>query len=148
MRLVAQGRARDNLNLLAMSPKESEEYSDYLIKLKSEWQGKVDLRLGIPLSNGEDGHVCTAGHEKLVIRYDGMVYPCEAYKYKDYIVNPRASGELSLCGTQMLYDLKDIAYPSNIKEHSIKWIYNNSDFLKYIKLNSSYIIENYFSKNC
>jgi MoaA/NifB/PqqE/SkfB family radical SAM enzyme len=41
------------------------------------FSGKI--RIGIPL-NGKISHLCTAGTEKLDIRYDGIILPCPAFK--------------------------------------------------------------------
>lgn len=40
------------------------------------------LRVGIPLLS-DDKHKCTAGLDKLFIKYDGTVLPCPAFKEYD-----------------------------------------------------------------
>ena len=40
------------------------------------------IRIGIPLIKN-DAHLCTAGLDKLVIKYDGTVLPCPAFKEYD-----------------------------------------------------------------
>lgn len=46
-------------------------------KCKKYYTGNI--RIGIPL-NGAIAHLCTAGTEKLDIKYDGTVLPCPAFK--------------------------------------------------------------------
>ena len=43
---------------------------------------KGNIRIGIPLIKN-DVHLCTAGFDKLVIKYDGAVLPCPAFKEYD-----------------------------------------------------------------
>ena len=50
----------------------------YILKKEKEhYSGNI--RIGIPL-NGKISHLCTAGTEKLDIKYDGTVLPCPAFK--------------------------------------------------------------------
>jgi len=37
------------------------------------------IKIGIPLMS-ENQHICTAGYDKVVIRYDGQILPCPAFK--------------------------------------------------------------------
>ena len=43
---------------------------------------KGNIRVGIPLQ-GNDQHKCNAGISKMVIKYDGLVLPCPAFKEYD-----------------------------------------------------------------
>lgn len=47
--------------------------------LEERWIFKGNIRVGIPLL-GNVQHLCTAGTEKLDIKYDGTVLPCPAFK--------------------------------------------------------------------
>ena len=66
LNFVPQGRGRVNESILSLS--------------EDEFKGK--LRVGIHLQE-EDTHKCTAGLSKLVIKYDGTVLPCAAFKEYD-----------------------------------------------------------------
>ena len=77
LNFVPQGRGRKNKKELMLSDEELKEFSIILNKAKEKFSGNV--RIGIPL-NGKIAHLCTAGTEKLDIRYDGVVLPCPAFK--------------------------------------------------------------------
>ena len=77
LNFVPQGRGRDNKEELMLNEKELKEFSEILKKEKERYSGKI--RIGIPL-NGRISHLCTAGTEKLVIKYDGTIRPCPAFK--------------------------------------------------------------------
>lgn len=82
LNFVPQGRGEKNESLLSLSDEEFEEFCSIYEKCKDEFNGT--LRIGIPLQ-GVDTHKCTAGLDKLVIKYDGTVLPCPAFK--EYDVN-------------------------------------------------------------
>ncbi len=77
LNFVPQGRGRVYRDELMLSPDELKEFSGILKREKEHFSGKI--RIGIPL-NGKMSHLCTAGTEKLVIRYDGVILPCPAFK--------------------------------------------------------------------
>lgn len=77
LNFVPQGRGRENQEELMLNQEELKEFSDILNKAKEQYSGKI--RIGIPL-NGRISHLCTAGTEKLVIKYDGTIRPCPAFK--------------------------------------------------------------------
>lgn len=77
LNFVPQGRGRENKSELMLSPEELVEFSEILQTEKQHYSGKI--RIGIPL-NGRLSHLCTAGTEKLDIKYDGTVLPCPAFK--------------------------------------------------------------------
>lgn len=77
LNFVPQGRGRDNKEELMLSKEELKEFSEILKKEKEHYSGNI--RIGIPL-NGKISHLCTAGTEKLDIKYDGTVLPCPAFK--------------------------------------------------------------------
>ena len=60
-----------------LNDEELREFSTILNEARKKFTGNV--RIGIPL-NGRISHLCTAGTEKLDIRYDGMILPCPAFK--------------------------------------------------------------------
>jgi MoaA/NifB/PqqE/SkfB family radical SAM enzyme len=77
LNFVPQGRGRDNKEELMLSEEELKEFSEILKKEKEHYSGNI--RIGIPL-NGRISHLCTAGTEKLDIKYDGTILPCPAFK--------------------------------------------------------------------
>lgn len=77
LNFVPQGRGRENKEELMLSEEELKEFSEILKKEKEHYSGKI--RIGIPL-NGKISHLCTAGTEKLDIKYDGTILPCPAFK--------------------------------------------------------------------
>lgn len=80
LNFIPQGRALENKEELMLTKEELEEFSVILNKEKEKFKGKI--RIGIPL-NGKISHLCTAGTEKLDIKYDGTVLPCPAFKEMD-----------------------------------------------------------------
>lgn len=77
LNFVPQGRGRENKEELMLNEKEMKEFAQILEKEKSNFSGKI--RIGIPLL-GNIKHLCTAGTEKLDIKYDGTILPCPAFK--------------------------------------------------------------------
>lgn len=78
-----QGRVLKNKELVQLSDAELEELTGSLNALKSN-ERELKIRIGVPLSGKQEQVKCNAGSGKLIIRYDGAVYPCEAYKYIDF----------------------------------------------------------------
>lgn len=77
LNFVPQGRGRENRESLMLSDEELREFSTILNRSRKKFKGNV--RIGIPL-NGKISHLCTAGTEKLDIKYDGTILPCPAFK--------------------------------------------------------------------
>lgn len=77
LNFVPQGRGRENKNELMLDDEELKEFSTILNNARKQFTGNV--RIGIPL-NGKIEHLCTAGTEKLDIKYDGTILPCPAFK--------------------------------------------------------------------
>lgn len=77
LNFVPQGRGRENKEELMLDDDEMKEFSAILNKARENFTGNV--RIGIPL-NGRISHLCTAGTEKLDIKYDGTILPCPAFK--------------------------------------------------------------------
>ncbi len=80
LNFVPQGRGEINKDELMMSEDELKEFSIIYESCKDSFSGV--LRVGIPLLS-DDRHKCTAGLDKLVIKYDGTVLPCPAFKEYD-----------------------------------------------------------------
>lgn len=77
LNFVPQGRGREYKDELMLNQEELKEFAEILNREKEHFSGKI--RIGIPL-NGKVSHLCTAGTEKLDIRYDGIILPCPAFK--------------------------------------------------------------------
>ena len=77
LNFVPQGRGDENKEELMLNDEELKEFSEILKKEKGHFSGNI--RIGIPL-NGKISHLCTAGTEKLDIKYDGTILPCPAFK--------------------------------------------------------------------
>lgn len=80
LNFVPQGRGEINKDLLMMSIEETKEFSVIYENCKNKFNGTI--RVGIPLIN-DDKHKCTAGLDKLVVKYDGTLLPCPAFKEYD-----------------------------------------------------------------
>ena len=80
LNFVPQGRGEINKQELMLNDDEMKEFSHIYENCKDTFKGT--LRVGIPLIN-DDKHKCTAGLDKLVIKYDGTVLPCPAFKEYD-----------------------------------------------------------------
>ena len=78
LRLVLQGRALENMPLVKLTGTEEINISTLINELKILHNGKV--RIGLPYSNRDCKIFCKAATEKINIRYDGNVYPCEVFK--------------------------------------------------------------------
>lgn len=112
LRLVNQGRAKENASLTSLSETQIE-----LVKkqIYAEQHNHPDsIRIGIPLSNCTDCINCLAGSVKLNIRYDGKVFPCEAFK----------DDTSNKCFTYS---------PENIYGNSLIEIYNNDVYLAEVR---------------
>lgn len=80
LNFVPQGRGLNNVDRLMLSKSELSDFMQLLSNCKSLFRGNI--RIGIPLL-GENTHKCNAGLEKLVIKVDGTVLPCPAFKELD-----------------------------------------------------------------
>lgn len=77
LNFVPQGRGLLNREELMLSNEEMREFANIFNSCKDNFKGTI--RVGIPLL-GNIEHLCTAGTEKLDIKYDGTVLPCPAFK--------------------------------------------------------------------
>ena len=109
LRLVVQGRAYAHKSEILLTDDDI-VYAKYLITTQTQqYQGTV--RFGIPFAGCSHRINCMTGSSKLDIRYDGRVYPCEAYK-----------------------DMPDgVNAPDNILEKRLSAIYENSAYLNEIR---------------
>ncbi len=80
LNFVPQGRGEINKDELMMNENEIKEFATIYENCKASFKGS--LRVGIPLLS-DDKHKCTAGLDKLVIKYDGTILPCPAFKEYD-----------------------------------------------------------------
>lgn len=81
LRFVPQGRGRNNADELQLTEEELNEFMSILNSCRDIFSGTI--RIGIPLM-GDNTHKCTAGLEKLDIKFDGTILPCPAFKELDY----------------------------------------------------------------
>jgi radical SAM protein with 4Fe4S-binding SPASM domain len=80
LRFVPQGRGREHEETLTPTIEELKDFSNEILRIKQTLKD-VEIRMGIPFTNfGFQNKKCNAGESKLIIRYDGLVFPCEAYK--------------------------------------------------------------------
>lgn len=112
LRLVLQGRALDNLSLVRLSPDDNREVTKLIKTLNEAHKGNV--RIGLPYSDSNCRIYCKAASDKINIRYDGNVYPCEVFK--DDILNKKIGHE-----------------PDNISSASFLDIYKKSSFLNAVR---------------
>lgn len=111
LRLVNQGRALENCQKVLLDAEEFETVKR-LMKEAVE-HSIINIRLGVPFRDGAKRINCLTGICKLDVRYDGNVYPCEAFK----------NDNLKLVA----------AKAESIKEKSLKDIYHSSEYLKQVR---------------
>lgn len=80
LNFVPQGRGEKNKENLILNAKEMQEFIELFNYYKDKFNGEI--RIGIPL-NSSKIHLCTAGYDKINIKYDGTVLPCPAFKETD-----------------------------------------------------------------
>lgn len=112
LRLVLQGRALENLSLVKLSGEDSLEVTKLIKALNESYKGKV--RIGLPYSDSNCRIYCKAASDKINVRYDGNVYPCEVFK--DDLLNSKLGCE-----------------PDNIWKDSFYNIYQNSPYLNVVR---------------
>lgn len=110
LRLVPQGRVLDNKELILLNENEHEELKQILVACKETYKDKI--RLGLPFSAKRAA--CGTGTVKLTVRYDGYVFPCEAFK-------------------DGMMELKGCISPENVKEKRLQEIYESSAYLRLIR---------------
>ena len=110
LRLVPQGRVLENKELMELSAEEQEELKQILAKSQETYQGKI--RLGLPFSAKRAA--CGTGSVKLTVRYDGYVFPCEAFK-------------------DGMIEIEKGITPDNVKDKSLTELYEESGYLKIVR---------------
>ena len=112
LRLVLQGRALENLSLVKLSGKDNREVTKLIKALNESYKGKV--RIGLPYSDSNCRIYCKAASDKINVRYDGNVYPCEVFK--DDLLNAKLGCE-----------------PDNVWKDSFYDLYQNSPYLNVVR---------------
>ena len=112
LRLVMQGRALENLSLVKLTGEDSREVTKQIKALKEAYKGKV--RIGLPYSDSNCRIYCKAASDKINVRYDGNVYPCEVFK--DDLLNAKLGCE-----------------PDNVWKDSFYNIYKSSPYLNVVR---------------
>ena len=120
--LVPHGRAEQNKDKLVLSEEENRALKEKLARMTNQ-----QIRIGIPLQLEENDYCCYAGRNKLCIRYDGLVFGCEAFKY------------IQLCDDQGCP-----VKPDSVYDMSLEDIYANST---YLKLEREFVVQ-YLSGGC
>ena len=112
LRLVMQGRALENLSLVKLSGENNREVTKLIKTLNEGYKGKV--RIGLPYSDSNCRIYCKAASDKINVRYDGNVYPCEVFK--DDLLNAKLRCE-----------------PDNVWKDSFYDIYKSSPYLNVVR---------------
>ena len=110
LRLVTQGRVLDNRNIVELNNTEQQELTQILDVCKSKYEDKI--RLGLPFSAKRAA--CGTGTVKLTVRYDGCVFPCEAFK-------------------DGMMELSQDVKADNVKNRRLIDIYEHSAYLKKVR---------------
>ncbi len=79
LKFVPQGRGKENKEDLQLT---NDELSEFLKSCSAINSDSTKLKIGIPLQQ-QNTHKCTAGFDKIDIRYDGQILPCPAFKDVD-----------------------------------------------------------------
>lgn len=101
LRLVLQGRALENLSLVKLSVEDNREVTKLIKALNESYKGKV--RIGLPYSDSNCRIYCKAASDKINVRYDGNVYPCEVFK--DDLLNTKLGSEPDNVWKDRFYDI-------------------------------------------
>lgn len=90
LRLVPQGNAASNEHLLGLFEEDSKRLYAAFDELRKDHNSAKKYRFGIPFSGVVGGPgACGAGLSKLIMRWDGVFFPCEAFKesgHSEYIL--------------------------------------------------------------
>ena len=124
LRLVSQGRVLENREQVDLNTDEEKELQQILESLKETYHDKI--RLGLPFSSKRA--TCRTGTVKLTIRYDGYVFPCEAFK----------DGMMTFNGFA----------PENIREKRLAEIYRDSEYVKAVREELERYYEGEVSEPC
>ena len=113
LRLVNQGRTLEYSEKTLLSPDEYFCVQDKLLELRDYYLHGI--RLGIPFQSCAEKVNCLAGTVKLDIRYDGNIYPCEAFKDDMFVIT-------------------GVLESDNVKNKRLKKIYFESQYLNEIRM--------------
>ena len=116
LRLVLQGRALVNLSLVKLTGEDSREVTKLIKALKEAYKGKV--RIGLPYSDSNCRIYCKAASDKINVRYDGNVYPCEVFK--DDLLNAKLGCEPDNVWKDSFYDIYKSAPYLNVVRRRIE----------------------------
>ncbi len=130
LRFVPQTRGKDNEDKLGMTMAEFAEMQFLLYKL-SKWvsESQLEIRMGCPIDFrhavgllSEKAKPCHAGDDLMLVRPTGDVHPCAAWK--------------------------SLPCDTNVKDHSLKWIWENSEVFNGIRrfknsVSKDWIVLNY-----
>ena len=116
LRLVLQGRALENLSIVKLSGEDNREVTKLIKTLNEAYQGKV--RIGLPYSDSNCRIYCKAASDKINVRYDGNVYPCEVFK--DDLLNAKLGCEPDNVWKDSFYDIYKISPYLNVVRKSIE----------------------------
>lgn len=78
LKLVIQGTGFKNRELIELDEEEEIILQETLYRIEKDY-GEI-IRIGTPLQE-DSSKKCNAGTGKIVVKYNGDVYPCEAFKY-------------------------------------------------------------------
>lgn len=124
LNFVPQGRGEENEKKLMLSKEEMAEFKQIYDSNCHKFNGKV--RIGIPLISN-DNHLCTAGFDKLVIKYDGTVLPCPAFKEYDL----KRLNELGIDTPNIHTDLEKVLIKNGSRNKPLcKEVYNFNNSIK------------------
>lgn len=116
LRLVLQGRALVNLSLVKLTGEDSREVTKLIKALKEAYKGKV--RIGLPYSDSNCRIYCKAASDKINVRYDGNVYPCEVFK--DDLLNAKLGCKPDNVWKDRFYDIYQESPYLNVVRKSIE----------------------------
>lgn len=112
LRMVEHGRAHENKEMTYLTEEEMNQTKGMIRNVAKD--KAVAIRFGIPFSDCAHRKSCMTGTSKLNIRYDGLVYPCEAFK-----------NDLPVGFTK--------SSPDSIYQETLKDIYINSAYLSEVR---------------
>ena len=126
LRLVLQGRAKENEKRVVLSADEESDFRAMLTELSQKYE-KTKLRLGKP-HRTEKFVTCNTGTVRLVVRYDGFVFPCGAFK----------DGMEEYCGFK----------PDNVKNKRLAEIYETSAYIAKVRADLEKYYEDEVTEPC
>lgn len=116
---VPQGRGKQNEELLSLSVEEYQEFLKYLEEGSKVFSGTIYLGTSL-----KKEHHCTAGLQKIHIKYDGTILPCAAFK--EFTKEEYKSLGIPICS---IYGLEEYKIPKDgvRKEALCKKVYRRKE---------------------